>query len=317
MASSAASTARPLWAFQKRGAVGSALTRKLRGAGGRPAAEREDKLGVERAAEGLPLADASAATAARSEWFSAAAFAQTPFSLGASALGAVAGPFQTSAPFVGRGGLDALSAKAFAARVRPPASAAARLLGFGLAAESGDGEAFLKMSWGQRFTREQGALLESGLGGVSALFERVGLWPALSALPREAPVPAKIFEEPAGDRRVHFPCAAREEETAISVPAAVQPAVQRPESAPPLKEEGASESSKGGYFCNKTRSDKRYRKRGFTHRGYWKKQHRLQIKHERLRLAFALQGVDLLKLKTLRWGEVRKGNSWAGRLLDP
>ncbi|OEH75216.1 hypothetical protein cyc_00066 [Cyclospora cayetanensis] len=62
-----------------------------------------------------------------------------------------------------------------------------------------------------------------------------------------------------------------------------------------------------GYLCNKVRSDKRQRKRAFAHRGHWGRQRRLQLKHERLRLAFAYQGVDLLKLKSLRWGEVAKG----------
>lgn len=69
---------------------------------------------------------------------------------------------------------------------------------------------------------------------------------------------------------------------------------------------GTAENS---YLCNKVFNDKKERKRAYPQRGFWKKQHFLQIKNNTTRLAFAVQGVDLLKLKRLRWGEVRKGNT--------
>ena len=86
------------------------------------------------------------------------------------------------------------------------------------------------------------------------------------------------------------------------VPIGVPPSVT-PLGGPQIAE-GEGDS---GYLCNKVRNDKSYRKRGFVQRGYWGRQRRLQLKHERLRLAFAYQGVDLLKLKSLKWGEVWKG----------
>ncbi|KEP62564.1 UNVERIFIED_CONTAM: hypothetical protein HHA_294310 [Hammondia hammondi] len=69
------------------------------------------------------------------------------------------------------------------------------------------------------------------------------------------------------------------------------------------------ESVRPLYRCNKVRTDKKERKRAFPQRGFWKKQNFLQVKNNTVRLAFAVQGVDLLKLKRLRWGEVRKGNT--------
>ncbi|EPR57572.1 hypothetical protein TGPRC2_294310 [Toxoplasma gondii TgCatPRC2] len=69
------------------------------------------------------------------------------------------------------------------------------------------------------------------------------------------------------------------------------------------------ESVRPEYRCNKVRTDKKERKRAFPQRGFWKKQNFLQVKNNTVRLAFAVQGVDLLKLKRLRWGEVRKGNT--------
>ncbi|PFH31602.1 hypothetical protein BESB_025760 [Besnoitia besnoiti] len=69
------------------------------------------------------------------------------------------------------------------------------------------------------------------------------------------------------------------------------------------------EGAKREYRCNKVRTDKKDRKRAFPQRGFWKKQNFLQNRSNTTRLAFAVQGVDLLKLKRLRWGEVRKGNT--------
>ncbi|CBZ49643.1 conserved hypothetical protein [Neospora caninum Liverpool] len=73
------------------------------------------------------------------------------------------------------------------------------------------------------------------------------------------------------------------------------------------------------YRCNKVRTDKKERKRAFPQRGFWKKQNFLQVKNNTVRLAFAVQGVDLLKLKRLRWGEVRKGNTgwWTDDYQNP
>ncbi|KAL8432506.1 hypothetical protein ACSSS7_004580 [Eimeria intestinalis] len=88
-----------------------------------------------------------------------------------------------------------------------------------------------------------------------------------------------------------------------------EPPLGAPRGAPlgaPLSS-GVCEGPPPEYRCNKVRNDKRHRKRAFVHRGFWGRQRRLQLKHERLRLAFAYQGVDLLKLKSLRWGEVSKG----------
>ncbi|KAL8442541.1 hypothetical protein Emag_006370 [Eimeria magna] len=91
-----------------------------------------------------------------------------------------------------------------------------------------------------------------------------------------------------------------------------EPPMRAPLGAPlgaPLKAPLSNYDGEGAleYLCNKVRNDKRHRKRAFVQRGFWGRQRRLQLKHERLRLAFAYQGVDLLKLKSLRWGEVSKG----------
>ncbi|PHJ20808.1 hypothetical protein CSUI_005360 [Cystoisospora suis] len=78
-------------------------------------------------------------------------------------------------------------------------------------------------------------------------------------------------------------------------------------------------TAENGYLCNKVFNDKKDRKRAYPQRGFWKKQHFLQIKNNTTRLAFAVQGVDVLKLKRLRWGEVRRGNTgwWTEDWMGP
>ncbi|KAL8442367.1 hypothetical protein Emed_007340 [Eimeria media] len=111
--------------------------------------------------------------------------------------------------------------------------------------------------------------------------------------PLEPPSPSSGWPSPASGPPLRAP---------LEVP--LEAPLEAPLGAPPAKDDGERPPE---YRCNKVRNDKRHRKRAFVQRGFWGRQRRLQLKHERLRLAFAYQGVDLLKLKSLRWGEVSKG----------
>ncbi|EDO06838.1 uncharacterized protein BBOV_IV004770 [Babesia bovis T2Bo] len=58
------------------------------------------------------------------------------------------------------------------------------------------------------------------------------------------------------------------------------------------------------YLLNKIRTDTKHRKRAFTKRGYFRQSRSILRKDNRMKFAFALQGIDYEYIESLKMGEI-------------
>ncbi|AFZ80326.1 hypothetical protein BEWA_031790 [Theileria equi strain WA] len=58
------------------------------------------------------------------------------------------------------------------------------------------------------------------------------------------------------------------------------------------------------YLFNKLRNDKKHRKRAFPKRGYWRRTHAMLRKDNRIKYAYALEGIDYEMIEKLERGEI-------------